>query len=340
MALSPTAPPTPGVQPVQQGDQQQAPTQPGQPSPEDLQDQTDFVNGQRYDVGKYNNEVSHRTGMPIEVPEITPAEQDPRMVKLEEIRARINDPATGLSPKEMNTAMAQWRRDRADVIRAIDADNRQKYIAARQKHIEELKGIDTPFADVVKRGQYVDYVDSKVIDPLRQYYGKGIIAHPTDPDHAQLDPNSEKFRSNQYTLKTSPLSTMEPMALRDVVTSIGMHNPQIQSADEAAQIALTIGSPVELRQNNEHFGHPFNGQRGAGGSNYDVLGRDYHKFWIVELPGGRVVRLSPSDYDSLSKARAQGYRAARQYFRDEATARAEAAKPDLIQRGYHWLTGR
>jgi hypothetical protein len=133
---------------------------------------------------------------------------------------------------------------------------------------------------------------------------------------------------NTLNQKASPLGTMKPEIANRLSRNLVALN-HLMSPDDGVRTLLAIGTPPR--------GKGINGYSGRAAANYQPYGVDVLGNRILKTSQG-FVRISPDDYDMLSKARQQGYKELTKYSDELQKQRAENAKPDMMRRAIDWAS--
>jgi hypothetical protein len=311
-AIQTTPPPTPGVS-----------------APALDPDEEEFKLGLKNDMDAFTkNKYSVLKGEPQVKPQLIDPAQDERIKEIEELRKLL----PGMSPAERRRFNTEFNATQNRIMREIREKNTAAQRAADKQQADELRSANYKFQDPKARKETADVISS-YIGPLIQKYTTGVDIDEIDPKTGkpkQLDMNDPKVKNDlEYTYRTSPLSTLKPVELRDTVTNIAMLNPSI-SNDMALKYALAIGSPIELRPDRRDPNAPTPNQRkGKGGANYQVLGSDPNRnMWVLQV-GPQQLRIDDATYQRLVQARLVGYSTARKIMEEQAKA---AAQPSMFDR--------
>lgn len=294
------------------------------------------------------NKIDTLRGEPSFAPQTIDPMQDERIKEIQEMKKLLPQ----MTPKERRQFNAEINATEGRIMREIKDKNSGMQRESDKLRADQLRTANAPFQDVEKREKTANVISS-YIGPMISKYTTGLDANNIDPQTGkpkQYDMNAPAVKSSlNYTYQTSPLSTLKPIELRDVVTNIAMANPSL-SNDAALRYALAIGSPIELRkewmdpqtgemrQGDPNAAGP-NGGRGKGGANYKTLGRDPNRnMWVVQV-GPQQLRIDDPTYQRLVQARVMGYDTARKLLAEQAkpaepTVFQRAAKPveEMIQR--------
>lgn len=321
-AIQTTPPPTPGVSPGLPFDDEQE-------FNISLQNEADAIR---------KNKIDTLRGEPSFAPQLIDPTQDERLKEIEELRKLL----PGMTPKERRQFNVEINATQNRIMREIREKNTAQTREADKLRADQLRSASAPFQDVEKREKTANVIAS-YIGPMIGKYTTGLDPNDVDPSTGkpkQFDMNNPAIKSAlTYTYRTSPLSTLKPIELRDVVTNIAMANPNI-SNDAALRYTLAIGSPAEMRkewmdpntgqmrQGDPNAPGP-NGHRGKGAANYRVLGRDPNRDMVVVQVGPQQLRIDNPTYQRLVQARVMGYTTARKLMEEQAKA---ATEPTVFQR--------
>jgi hypothetical protein len=190
--------------------------------------------------------------------------------------------------------------------------------------------------------------DAHYEDPEKRDRTANAVQGHIEAEHKNIEAwskhNDPKIKLKyDYSLKTSPLTTMvnigpdgktrDYRAIRDATTSIVMLNKL--SNDQATQALLKIGSPVGFDDKTQLPLTGYNGQRGAGGQNYKVIGQEIRGNVAIELSGGQKLRIPVQVLNDLETARMKGYELEKIWKKQQQ----ENAKPSWLGRTLQTITG-
>jgi len=232
-----------------------------------------------------------------------------------------------IKEKPLGKTRTYYEKELAKLNARIDKEIKEQAAAAQKKRAENLKEQNEPYQSIEQREKNVGIVGGHV----------QTIADERKADMTVGTP--EEQAQKEYNYRTSPLTTMAGNKKKDAdgnetydyrplklaAGSLASLNKNVP-AEVAADIIVSMGSPVGGTNDKGEPVKGFNGRSGAGAASYKVLGKDESGMVRVKLADGRTVRIDPYSLDQVEKARVKGWKVERTAWEKEQAKKAEEAK--------------
>jgi hypothetical protein len=310
----PTEPPT------QPGVQTGPPPVPGQP-PDIVDDESELKQQREEDRNKQTRIVQHDSNDPL--PQARQAKDHPYYDSFTQASNVINQKDAERSwpnSKVRDKYVAELNKLRSRIDSETKAANKE----VEDKRKEELKAMNAPFQTPEQR----DKTATVMTTPINRL---------ADAKQVEADAGGDKGLQASYNIRTSPLTTMSRKTkdkdgnetvdytpFRDAVTSIAMLNGHTNlSNDQVVNYGMQIGMPgggIDPATGKQIVG--MNGRKGAGATNYEVLGRDASGIVRIRMRDGRELRVDRDTLSTFEQARERAYKEGKAWEEEQKKANA------------------